>query len=51
MAWKVELSATAHRELNKIDAQQARRILKFLHECVSKPDNPSSIRKALQGSL
>ena len=51
MAWKVELSATALRELKKLDAQHARRILKFLHARVSKLDNPRSIGKALQGSL
>ena len=51
MAWKVELSAAALRELNKLDAQHTRRILKFLHGRVSKLDNPRSIGKALQGSL
>jgi len=51
MAWNVELSATALRELNKLDAQHSRRILKFLHERVAKLDNPRSIGKALQGSV
>jgi mRNA interferase RelE/StbE len=50
MAWRVELSATADRELSKIDPQQARRILKFLHERVATLDNPRSIGKALRGS-
>lgn len=50
MAWNVELSATALRELNKLDAQHSRRILKFLHERVAKLDNSRSIGKALQGS-
>jgi mRNA interferase RelE/StbE len=50
MAWKVELSAEAARELGKLDAQPARRILKFLHERVATLDNPRSIGKALRGS-
>ncbi len=50
MAWKVELSAEAARELGKLDAQPARRILKFLHERVASLDNPRSIGKALRGS-
>ena len=50
MAWKVELSAGAARELGKLDAQPARRILKFLHERVASLDNPRSIGKALRGS-
>jgi hypothetical protein len=50
MAWKVELSSGADRELNKLDAQHARRILRFLHERVAKLDDPRSIGEALQGS-
>jgi mRNA interferase RelE/StbE len=50
MAWKVELSSGADRELNKLDAQHARRILKFLHERVAKLDDARSIGEALHGS-
>lgn len=50
MAWKVELDLTAERELDKLDPQIARRILKFLFERVSKLDDPRSIGQALQGS-
>ena len=50
MAWKVELSVEAARELGKLDAQPARRILKFLRERVATLDNPRSIGKALRGS-
>jgi mRNA interferase RelE/StbE len=50
MAWKIEVSVAADRELFKLDAQHARRILKFLHERVTKLDDPRSIGKALQGS-
>ena len=49
MAWRVELSATAARELAKLDPQMARRILKFLNERVAKLDDPRAIGKALTG--
>jgi mRNA interferase RelE/StbE len=50
MAYGVELSAEVVRELGKLDRQQAKRILKFLHERVAKLDDPRSIGKALHGS-
>jgi mRNA interferase RelE/StbE len=50
MAWNVELSAEASRELGKLDAQHAKRILKFLHQWVSKLEDPRSIGRALHGS-
>jgi mRNA interferase RelE/StbE len=50
MAWTIELSATADRELGKLDAQHARRILKFLHDRVANLPDPRSIGKALSGS-
>ena len=50
MAWKIELSQEADRQLDKLDLQIARRILKFLHERVAQLDNPRSIGEALHGS-
>jgi mRNA interferase RelE/StbE len=50
MAYNVELSAEVVRELGKLDRQQAKRILKFLHERVAKLEDPRSIGKALHGS-
>jgi mRNA interferase RelE/StbE len=50
MAWKIEFSAEAYRELGKLDPQHARRIVNFLRERVAKLDDPRSIGKALQGS-
>jgi mRNA interferase RelE/StbE len=50
MAWKIELSAQVDRELGKLDPQQSKRILKFLHERIARLDNPRSIGQALQGS-
>ncbi len=50
MAWKVELSADADRQLSKLDAPQAKRILKFLYERVARLDDPRSVGQALHGS-
>jgi mRNA interferase RelE/StbE len=50
MAYNVELSEPTNRELGKLDAQQAKRILRFLHERVAKLDDPRSIGAALHGS-
>jgi len=50
MAYRVELSESADRELGKLDAQHRKRILKFLQERVAKLDDPRSIGKALHGS-
>src|SRR5271168_4392340 len=50
MAYRVELSAEVARELGKLDPQQAKRILKFLHERVARLDDPRSLGKALRGS-
>jgi mRNA interferase RelE/StbE len=50
MAYNVELSAEVNRELSKLDTQQAKRILKFLHDRVAKLDDPRSIGEALHGS-
>jgi mRNA interferase RelE/StbE len=50
MAWKVELSEAVAREIDKLDPQVARRILKFLQERVAKLDNPRSIGEPLHGS-
>lgn len=50
MAYGVELSESADRELGRLDAPQAKRILKFLHNRVAKLEDPRSIGQALQGS-
>lgn len=50
MAWKIELDEAAERELNKLDPQISRRILKFLNDHVARLDDPRSIGEALKGS-
>ena len=49
MAWKIEISASAERELARLDAQHSRRILRFLNDRVARLDDPRSIGKAMQG--
>jgi mRNA interferase RelE/StbE len=50
MACEIEFSAEADRELNKLDPQHARRILKFLRDRLAILENPRSLGKPLQGS-
>ena len=50
MAWKVELSRAAEKELDLLDPQGARRILVFLHGRLALLDAPRSIGEALKGS-
>lgn len=51
MAWKVELSPTAQKQVDQLDRTVSRRILKFLHERVGKLDDPRKIGQRLQGVL
>ena len=50
MAWKIELSGRAERDIDDLDAQIARRILKFLRERIAPLEDPRSIGQSLQGS-
>jgi mRNA interferase RelE/StbE len=50
MAWIVEIDPSAEKELDKLDPQQAKRILRFLFERVAHLDDPRSIGEALRGS-
>src|SRR5260370_7489889 len=50
MAWKVGLTGEGDRQLSKVEAPQAQRILKFLYERVARLDDPRSIGQALHGS-
>jgi mRNA interferase RelE/StbE len=49
MAWRIELSRLAQKNLDALDPQIARRILRFLHERVATLQNPRSIGEALKG--
>ena len=50
MAWNLELSGLAQKNLKQLDQQVARRILKFMYERVAALDDPRSIGEALKGS-
>lgn len=49
MAWRIDFDPAATKELNKLDSQIAKRILKFLHERVARLEDPRSIGEALRG--
>jgi mRNA interferase RelE/StbE len=50
MAWEIELSDLAQKNLRKLDRQIANRILDFLQNRLAKLDDPRSIGQALRGS-
>lgn len=50
MAWRIEFDPAAARELDKLDPQATRRILKFLFERIAPSSNPRSLGEALKGS-
>jgi mRNA interferase RelE/StbE len=50
MAWEVELSSLARKNLSQLDPQISRRILSFLLERVTQLDDVRSVGEALKGS-
>jgi mRNA interferase RelE/StbE len=50
MAWKVELSSLAEKNLDQLDPPVARRILLFLFERIFKSDDPRAIGESLKGA-
>lgn len=50
MAWRIEVSDTAAKQLAKLDKPVAKRIRSFLHERLVPLDNPRSIGDSLKGS-
>ena len=51
MVWKIEYSATALKQLRKLDKQTARRILDYMDERVARTKDARSLGKALVGPL
>lgn len=49
MAWQIELTATAAKQLAKLDKGEAKRITAFLRQRLAPLDDPRSIGKALTG--
>lgn len=48
MAWRIEFTRHAERDIKQMDAQTARRILRFLHERIAPLDDPRAFGRALQ---
>jgi mRNA interferase RelE/StbE len=49
LAWLIELTATAAKQLAKLDKAEARRITAFLRQRLSTLEDPRSAGKALTG--
>ena len=49
MAWSVELSRTATRQITKLDRVPQERIVRFLRERIATGENPRQWGKALRG--
>ncbi len=50
MAWKVEFSEKAQKDLDKLDRVVVQRILSFLHQRVGLRNNPRELGQSLAGS-
>ena len=50
MAWRIELSDLARKNLKQLDPQAARRILSFLNDRLTHLAEPRAIGEALRGS-
>ncbi len=51
MAWRVEFTPEAEKQLAKLDKQSAKRITKFLKERVASLNDPGSLGDPLKGRL
>lgn len=51
MAWTIELTSTATRQLAKLDRPVAQRIRNFLQKRVAALEDPRSIGQKLQGKM
>ena len=51
MAWTVEFTPGAERDLKQLDKPIQKRITAFLHERVAAADDPRAIGEALRGDL
>lgn len=50
MAWSIDLSPEAYKNLKKLSNTDAKRILNFLHTRIRVMDNPRDVGKPLTGS-
>ena len=49
MAWTIELSPRARKNLDRLDRQIAQRILRFLNDRIAQRDDPRAVGEALAG--
>ena len=49
LAWRIELTATAVKQLGKLDKSEAKRITAFLRNPLAPADDPSTVGKPLRG--
>lgn len=50
MAWKIAITKTATKQLEKLDSVMQKRIISFLKEKIEASNNPRQFGKALQGN-
>lgn len=51
MAWAIEYTESARRQLRKLDRSSASRILDYMDRSVAPLEDPRSVGKALRGAL
>ena len=51
MTWRIEVTTAARKDLDRLDAQAANRILRFLQTRVAPLDDPRSLGDALRGPV
>ena len=51
MAWTIEITARARKNISSLDKQAASRILSFLSDRLAASDNPRQLGKQLTGPL
>ena len=51
MAWQIEFTPEAEKQLSKIDRQIAKRIVSFFRERIATAEDPRSMGKVLKGVL
>jgi mRNA interferase RelE/StbE len=51
LAWKIEYTSTALKQLGKFDKPAAKRIVDFMDERIAVLDNPRDTGKALMGAM
>ncbi len=51
MAWQIEFTETARKQLSRIDKQVIENIVGYLHSRIAERDNPRDFGDPLRGSL